>query len=181
MALIHPVRGFMPKFGKDCFIAPNATIVGDVEMGDSCSIWFNAVIRGDVNSIKLGNKVNVQDGAVLHATYEKTKTIVGNNVSIGHQAIVHGCRIEDNVLIGMAAVVMDNAVIGSNSIIAAGAVVLEGTVVEPGSIYAGVPAKKVKEISSEKVEGEINRIANNYVMYSSWFNEINHHDQEKHP
>jgi len=157
--------------GNDCFIAPNATIVGDVVMGDQCSVWFNAVIRGDVNSIRMGNKVNVQDGAVIHCTYEKTKTIVGNNVSIGHNAIVHGCTVEDNVLIGMGAIVMDNAYIGSNTIIAAGAVVLEGTKVEPGSIYAGVPAKKVKDISQTLISGEIDRIANNYLMYSGWFKE----------
>lgn len=157
--------------GDNCFVAPNATIVGDVVMGNECSVWFNAVIRGDVNSIRMGNKVNVQDGAVIHCTYEKTKAIIGNNVSIGHNAIVHGCVIEDNVLVGMGAIVMDNARIGSNSIIAAGAVVLEGTVVEAGSIYAGVPAKKVKSISRELISGEINRIANNYLMYSSWFKE----------
>ena len=169
MAIILPVEGVFPKFGKECFIAPNATVVGDVITGDQCSIWFNAVVRGDVNSIRLGNKVNVQDGAVIHATYKKTKAIVGNNVSIGHNAIVHGCTIHDNVLIGMGAIVMDNAVIGTNSIIAAGAVVLEGTIVEAGSIFAGVPAKKVKEISQEQISGEINRIANNYIKYAGWF------------
>jgi carbonic anhydrase/acetyltransferase-like protein (isoleucine patch superfamily) len=169
MAVILPVNGISPIFGEECFIAPNATIVGDVMMGNQCSVWFNAVIRGDVNSIRLGNKVNIQDGVVIHCTYEKTQTHVGNNVSVGHLAILHGCTIEDNVLIGMGAIVMDNAVIGSNSIVAAGAVVLEGTVIEPGSIYAGVPAKKVKSISTELIEGEINRIANNYVKYSSWF------------
>lgn len=157
--------------GANCFLAPNATIVGDVIMGDDCSVWFNAVIRGDVNAIRMGNKVNVQDGAVIHCTYQKTQTVIGNNVSIGHNAIVHGCTAHDNVLIGMGAIVMDNAVIGSNSIIAAGAVVLENTVVEPGSIYAGVPAKKVKTISEELISGEINRIADNYLMYSSWFKE----------
>ena len=169
MALILPVKGISPTMGNDCFIAPNATIVGDVVMGDQCSIWFNAVLRGDVNSIRLGNKVNVQDGAVIHCTYLRSKTIIGNNVSIGHNAIVHGCVIEDNVLVGMGSVIMDNAQIGSNSIIAAGAVVLENTIVEPGSIYAGVPAKKVKDISQDKIKGEINRIAENYITYSSWF------------
>ncbi|HOZ77148.1 MAG TPA: gamma carbonic anhydrase family protein [Ferruginibacter sp.] len=169
MPVILPVKGISPQMGDNCFIAPNATIVGDVVMGNECSVWFNAVIRGDVNSIRIGNKVNVQDGAVIHCTYEKTKAIIGNNVSIGHNAIVHGCVIDDNVLIGMGAIVMDNARVGSNSIIAAGAVVLEGTVVEPGSIYAGVPAKKVKTISQEMIKGEINRIADNYLMYSSWF------------
>ena len=171
MALVLPVEGVSPQFGTDCFLAPNATVVGDVIMGDECSVWFNAVVRGDVNSIRLGNKVNVQDGAVLHATYQKTKTMVGNNVSIGHNAIVHGCTIHDNVLIGMGAIVMDNAVIHSNSIIAAGAVVLEGTIVQAGSIFAGVPAKKVKDISEEMIKGEINRIANNYIKYSAWFKE----------
>lgn len=155
--------------GDNCFIAPNATIVGDVVMGKDCSVWFNAVVRGDVNSIRMGDKVNIQDGAVIHATYQKTKTIVGNNVSIGHNAIVHGCTVEDNVLIGMGAIVMDNAYIGSNTIIAAGAVVLEGTKVEAGCIYAGVPAKKVKEISQELIHGEIDRIAHNYIMYADWF------------
>ena len=169
MAVILPVKGVSPKMGENCFVAPNATIVGDVIMGDDCSVWFNTVIRGDVNSIRFGNKVNVQDGAVIHCTYEKTKAIVGNNVSIGHNAIVHGCVIEDNVLVGMGAIIMDNAHIGSNSIIAAGAVVLENTAVEPGSIYAGVPAKKVKDISQELIKGEIDRIANNYLMYSGWF------------
>ena len=173
MALILPVEEHIPKWGKDCFIAPNATIAGDVIMGDECSVWFNAVLRGDVNSIRLGNKVNVQDGAVIHCTFERTKAIVGNNVSIGHNAIVHGCTVHDNVLIGMGAIVMDNAVVHSNTIIAAGAVVLEGTICEAGSIYAGVPAKKVKEISVEKVEGEINRIANNYLRYSKWFSSVN--------
>jgi carbonic anhydrase/acetyltransferase-like protein (isoleucine patch superfamily) len=171
MAYILPVKGVLPEMGENCFIAPNATIVGDVIMGDDCSVWFNAVIRGDVNSIRMGNKVNVQDGAVIHCTYEKTKAIIGNNVSIGHNAIVHGCVIEDNVLVGMGAIVMDNVRVGSNCIIAAGAVVLENTVIEPGCIYAGVPAKKVKEISQTLINGEINRIANNYLMYSSWFKE----------
>lgn len=171
MALIKPVKGIHPKFGEDCYLAENSTIVGDVIMGDQCSIWFNAVIRGDVNSIRMGNKVNVQDGAVIHCTYEKTKTVIGNNVSIGHNALVHGCTIHDNVLIGMGSIVMDNCEIGSNTIIAAGAVVLENTKVESGVIYAGVPAKKVKDINPEKIHGEINRIANNYLMYSGWFKE----------
>lgn len=169
MPLLLPVKGVFPVTGEDCFIAPNATIAGDVVMGNDCSIWFNAVLRGDVNSIRIGNKVNVQDGAIIHCTYQKTKTIIGNNVSIGHNAIVHGCTVHDNVLIGMGAIVMDNAEIGSNTIIAAGAVVLEGTKVEPGSIYAGIPAKKVKDISPELISGEISRIADNYLMYSSWF------------
>jgi carbonic anhydrase/acetyltransferase-like protein (isoleucine patch superfamily) len=171
MPVILPVQGKSPQIPKDCFVAPNATIVGDVRMGSQCSVWFNAVIRGDVNSISMGNKVNVQDGACIHCTYQKASTTIGNNVSIGHHAIVHGCTVEDNVLIGMGAIVMDGARIGSGSIIAAGAVVLEGTDVAPGSIYAGVPAKKIKNISPELLSGEVDRIANNYVMYSSWFRE----------
>lgn len=169
MATILPVEGVVPTFGKDCFIAPNATIVGDVECGDECSFWFNAVIRGDVNSIRMGHRVNVQDGAVIHCTYQKTKTLIGNHVSIGHNAIVHGCTIHDNVLIGMGAIVMDNAVIGEGSIIAAGSIVLEGTEVAPGSLYAGNPAKFKKQVSAALREGEIERIAHNYVKYSSWF------------
>lgn len=169
MAFILPVNGIEPSFGKNTFIAPNATIVGDVICGEDCSFWFNAVVRGDVNSIRLGNKVNIQDGAVIHCTYQKTKTILGNNVSVGHNAIVHGSLVHDNVLIGMGAIVMDNCEIGSNSIIAAGAVLTEGTIVPSGCIYAGVPAKKVKDISEELINGEINRIANNYLMYSTWF------------
>ena len=171
MPLLLPVKGVSPVFGQNCYIAPNATIVGDVTMGDDCSIWFNSVVRGDVNSIHMGNKVNIQDGAVIHCTYQKTKTLIGNNVSIGHNAIVHGCTVHDNVLIGMGAIIMDNAEIGSHSIIAAGAVILEGVKVEAGSIYAGVPAKKVKNVPEELISGEINRIANNYLMYSNWFKE----------
>jgi carbonic anhydrase/acetyltransferase-like protein (isoleucine patch superfamily) len=169
MPVILPVKGIYPQIPDDCFVAPNATIVGNVKMGSECSVWFNAVIRGDVNSIVMGNKVNVQDGACIHCTYEKTTTTIGNNVSIGHNAIVHGCNIADNVLVGMGAIVMDNCKVGSNIIIAAGAVVLENSVLESGSIYAGVPAKKVKDISQELIHGEINRIAENYKMYSSWF------------
>ena len=169
MALIIACRGVDPQFGEDCFLAENATVIGNVVMGNQCSVWFNAVVRGDVNSIQMGNKVNVQDGAVIHATYEKTKVILGNNVSIGHNALVHGCTVEDNVLIGMGAIVMDNCYIEANCIIAAGAVLLEGTRVESGTIYAGVPAKKVKNLSPELFEGEVQRIANNYIMYSSWF------------
>jgi len=169
MPLILPVKGIAPKFGNNCFIAENATIVGDVEMGDDCSIWFNAVVRGDVHYIRMGNKVNVQDGAVIHCTYQKAPTNIGNNVSIGHRAIVHGCTVHDNVLIGMGAIIMDGCVLESNSLIAAGAIVLEGTRVESGSVYAGIPAKKVKELSKELFEGEVMRIANNYLMYSGWF------------
>jgi len=169
MPVILPVKGVSPQIPESCFIAPNATVVGDVIMGEECSVWFNTVVRGDVNSIRMGNKVNIQDGACIHCTYEKTKVNIGNNVSIGHNAIVHGCTIEDNVLVGMGAIVMDNVVIGTNTIIAAGAVVLEGTIVPPGCIFAGVPAKKVKDISPELLSGEVQRIANNYIMYSSWF------------
>jgi carbonic anhydrase/acetyltransferase-like protein (isoleucine patch superfamily) len=169
MTFIIPVNGIEPILGENTFIAPNATIIGDVVCGTECSFWFNAVVRGDVNSIRIGNKVNIQDGAVIHCTYQKTKTILGNNVSIGHNAIVHGSLVHDNVLIGMGAIIMDNCEIGSNSIIAAGAVLTEGTIVPSGCIYAGVPAKKVKDISEELINGEINRIANNYLMYSSWF------------
>ncbi len=173
MATILPVQHKHPQLGSNCFVAPNATIVGDVTMGDNCSVWFNAVVRGDVHYIKMGNKVNVQDGAVIHCTYEKNPTIIGNNVSIGHNAIVHGCTIFDDVLIGMGAIVMDRCEVHSNSIIAAGAVVLEGTVVEAGSIYAGVPAKKVKEIAKDMIHDDIQRIAANYVKYSSWFEQFN--------
>lgn len=169
--IIKPINGKHPQIPKDCFIAENATIVGDVVMGNHCSIWFNAVIRGDVHYIKMGDKVNVQDGAVIHATYQTSPTNIGNNVSIGHNAIVHGCTIHDNVLIGMGSIVMDDCVVESNSIIAAGAVVTKNTHVKSGSIYAGIPAKKVKDISKELIEGEINRIADNYVKYSSWFKE----------
>jgi len=169
MKIIKSVNGKSPKIPSDCYVAENATIVGDVEFGENYSVWFNAVIRGDVNFIKIGNKVNIQDGAVIHCTYQKHPTVIGNNVSIGHNAIVHGCTIHDNVLIGMGAIVMDNCIINSNSIIGAGAVVTQNTVVESGSIYAGVPAKKVKEINQSDFAGEIERISNNYVMYSGWF------------
>jgi len=171
MALIKPVQGKSPEFGKNVYLAENATVVGDVVCGDDCSFWFNSVVRGDVHYIRMGNKVNVQDGAIIHCTYQKAPTNIGNNVSIGHNAIVHGCTIHDNVLIGMGSIVMDNCVVESNSLIAAGSVVLEGTRVESGSVYAGVPARKVKEMNKELFEGEIQRIANNYVMYSGWFKE----------
>ena len=171
MPIIKPVNGKIPLIPEDCYIAENATIVGEVIMGNQCSVWFNAVIRGDVHYIKMGNKVNVQDGAIIHATYLKSPTNIGNNVSIGHNAIVHGCTVHDNVLIGMGSIIMDDCVVESNSIIAAGAVVTQNTRVEAGSIYAGVPAKKVKDVSKEMISGEIDRIANNYVKYSSWFKE----------
>lgn len=167
--IIKSVRGKSPQMGKECFIAENAVIVGDVLIGDFCSIWYNAVLRGDVHYIKMGNKVNVQDGAVIHCTYQKAPTNIGNNVSIGHNAIVHGCTIKDNVLVGMGSIVMDDCLVESNSIIAAGAVLTKGTHVKGGSVYAGVPAKKIKDISAELMSGEIDRIANNYVKYASWF------------
>lgn len=169
MPFIIPLLNKEPRLGKNCFIAPNATLIGDVTAGDECSFWFNAVVRGDVHYIKMGNRVNVQDGAIIHCTYQKNPVNIGDNVSIGHNAIVHGCTLFDNVLIGMGALVMDRCMVHSNSIVAAGAVVLEGTVVEEGSIYAGVPARKVKEISRDSVHEEIQRIAQNYVKYSSWY------------
>lgn len=169
MAIIKECNGQKPEFNDTVWIAENATIVGDVTMGDECSVWFNAVIRGDVNQISLGRRVNVQDGAVLHCTYQKTKTLIGNNVSIGHNAIVHGCTVADNVLIGMGSIVMDHCVVEQGVIVAAGAVVLENTHLESGWIYAGVPAEKVKKVPEGLRKGEIERIANNYVHYSSWF------------
>lgn len=171
MSLIKTVRGYTPSWGENCFLADNATLIGDIQMGDDCSVWFQAVVRGDVNSIRIGNKVNIQDGAIVHGTFEKAATSIGNNVSIGHRAIVHGCTIKDNVLIGMGAIVMDNAVVEENVLIAAGAVVLENTHCESGYIYAGVPAKKVKKMSAEQFSGTVDRIANAYLMYASWFEE----------
>jgi len=171
LALIKSVKGISPIFGKTCYLAENATIVGDVVTGDDCSFWFQSVIRGDVNSIRIGNKVNVQDAAIIHCTYQKAATFIGNNVSIGHRAIVHGCTIKDNVLIGMGAIVMDHAIVETNCLIAAGAVVLENSHLESGYIYAGIPAKKVKPLSREAFKETIERIADNYVMYSSWFQE----------
>ena len=167
--IIKKLNGKEPQFGNDCFIAENAVLVGDVVMGDKCSIWYNAVLRGDVHYIKMGNKVNIQDGAVIHCTYQKSPTTIGNNVSVGHNAIVHGCTIHDNVLVGMGSIIMDDCIVESNSIIAAGAVVTKGTIVESGTIYAGTPAKKIKDISQELISGEINRIADNYVKYSGWY------------
>ena len=167
--LIKSVNGKSPLIPDDCYVAENATIVGDVLLGKSCSVWFNAVIRGDVNSITIGDKVNIQDGAIIHCTYQKHATVIGNNVSIGHNAIVHGCVVKDNVLIGMGAIVMDNCVIESNSIIAAGSVVTQNTIVPSGTIFAGVPAKWVKDLDTSDFAGEIERISNNYVMYSGWF------------
>jgi carbonic anhydrase/acetyltransferase-like protein (isoleucine patch superfamily) len=171
MALIKTVRGFSPQFGKNCYLSENATVVGDVIMGDDCSVWFQAVVRGDVHSIRMGNKVNVQDGAIIHCTYQRSPTTIGNNVSIGHRAIVHGCTIHDDVLIGMGAMVMDNVVVESNCLIAAGAVVLENSHLQSNCIYAGIPAKKVKELSPEQFADTIHRISNAYVMYAGWFME----------
>lgn len=171
MALIKTIRGFEPSIGKDCFLAENATIVGDVKIGDNCSIWFQAVLRGDVNSIEIGNGVNIQDGAVVHCTYEQSKTVIGDRVSIGHKAIIHGCQIKEDVLVGMGAIIMDHAVVESNVLIAAGAVVLEKSHLESGYIYAGVPAKKVKKISEDRFNNTIKRISDNYSMYASWFKE----------
>lgn len=171
MALIKTLKGHTPKIGEDCFLAETATLIGEVEIGDNCSIWYSAVLRGDVHYIKVGNNTNIQDNATVHATYKKSPTNIGNNVTIAHGAIVHGCTIKDNVMIGMNAVVLDNAVVNSNTIIAAGSVVTKGTVVESGCVYAGIPAKKIKEINPELLEGEINRIANAYSMYAGWYKE----------
>ena len=179
MALILPVNGVQPQFGKNCFLAENATVVGDVVMGDDCSVWFTAVVRGDVHHIRIGHKVNIQDGAIIHCTYQLAPTSIGNFVSIGHRAIVHGCTIEDNVLIGMGAIVMDNVVVQKNSIVAAGAVVLENTIVESGSIYAGVPAKRVKALEEKNFQHLIERIGNNYTMYAGWFQKQEAASKEK--
>lgn len=171
MALIKKVRGFQPQMGQNVYLAENATIVGDVSIGDNCSIWFNAVLRGDVNSIIIGNDVNIQDGAVVHCTFEQSKTIIEDRVSVGHNAIIHGCHIKADVLVGMGSIIMDHAVVESNVLIAAGAVVLENSHLESGYIYAGVPAKKVKQISADRFNNTIHRISKNYAMYASWFTE----------
>ncbi len=168
MAIVKSVRGFTPQFGENCFLADNAVVVGEVVMGDECTIWFNAVVRGDVHSITIGHRTNIQDGAIIHCTYQKARTIIGNNVSIAHNAVVHGCTIEDNVLIGMGAIVMDDAVIGSGSVIAAGAIVLPGTKVETGSVFAGIPAKRIKDVG-EEMKMVIERTAKNYPMYAEWY------------
>ncbi len=169
MTLIKSVRGFTPQWGNDCYFSENATIIGDVIMGDQCSVWFQAVVRGDVNSIRMGNKVNIQDGAIIHGTYEKAATTIGNNVSIGHRAIIHGSTLKDNILIGMGAIVMDNVIVQSNCLIAAGAIVLENTICESGYIYAGIPAKKVKKLEHDLFEGTVKRIADAYIKYATWF------------
>jgi len=167
--MLHSLRGKTPQIGENAFIAPTATIIGDVKAGNDCSFWFNAVLRGDVNAITLGDKVNIQDNVVVHCTYQKHETIIGNNVTVGHGAIIHGCTIHDNVLIGMGAIIMDGAIIQSNSIVAAGALVLENTIVEEGAIYAGVPAKILRHISPDLIGEETSRIANNYVIYTKWY------------
>ena len=167
--LIKTVRGFSPQWGSDCFVAENATLIGDLIMGDQCSVWYQAVIRADVNAIRIGNRVSIQDGAVIHATFEKAGTIIGDDVSIGHNAIVHGCTLKDRVLVGMGSIIMDNCIVGSNSIIAAGSVVTQNTHVPEGTIFAGIPARKIKDIDPKLQKGEIDRIAKNYLMYSSWF------------
>ena len=169
MAIIKELNGKKPIFGKNCFLADNAAIIGDVEMGDDCSIWFGAVLRGDVHSIRIGNKVNIQDNATIHATYKKSPTNIGNNVSIAHNAVVHGCTIKDNVLIGMGAVVLDDAIVESNTIVAAGSVVTKGTIIESGWVYAGITAKKIKQLGEELLKGEVERIVNSYSMYASWY------------
>ena len=171
MALIKGCRDKNPEIPKSCWLAENATIVGDVQLGQNCSVWFSAVIRGDVNRIVVGDNCNIQDGAIIHCTYERSETIIGNNVSVGHNAIVHGCHIEDNVLVGMGSIIMDGAHIQSNVLIAAGTVVLENMKLESNCIYAGVPAKMVKQLTKDKFETEIKRIANNYNLYASWFSE----------
>jgi carbonic anhydrase/acetyltransferase-like protein (isoleucine patch superfamily) len=168
MPLIRPVKGIEPKIGKNCYIAENATIIGEVILGDNCSVWFNAVIRGDVHYIHIGNNVNIQDGAIIHCTYQKAPVNIGDNVSIAHNAIIHGCTIQNNVLIGMGAIIMDGVVVESNSIIAAGAVVSQDTRVESGSVYAGIPARKIKSIDTALLEGQVNRIARSYTQYASW-------------
>lgn len=167
--IIKTIRGFSPTFGKNCFFAENATIIGDVVLGDEVSIWYQVVVRGDVNAIRIGNKVNIQDGVIIHATYETASTNIGNNVSIGHNAIIHGCTLKDNILVGMGSIIMDHSLIGSNSIIAAGAVVTQNTIVSPGSIYAGIPARKIRDIDVDLQRNEIERIANNYILYASWY------------
>lgn len=168
MSVILSVKGKFPNFGENCFLAENCTVVGDVSLGNNCSVWFNAVIRGDVNSIKIGDNVNIQDGVVIHCTYQKAPTVVGNNVSIGHNALVHGCELKDNVLVGMGAIIMDHAIVGEYCIIAAGSVVLENTICEPGYIYAGTPARKIKLVTEEQ-RAMLKRLPQNYIMYSGWF------------
>ena len=171
MAIIKELRGFTPKMGENCFLAETAAVIGDVTMGNDCSIWYGTVLRGDVNTITIGNKVNIQDGAVIHTLYKRSVTTIGNNVSIGHNATIHGAIIEDNCLIGMGATVLDGAVVESGAIVAANALVTSGMRVESGWIYAGVPAKKIKQVSPEQQRDIVERIADDYVMYASWYKE----------
>jgi carbonic anhydrase/acetyltransferase-like protein (isoleucine patch superfamily) len=168
MALILPVKNVYPEIGVNCFLAENCTIVGDVIIGNNCSVWFNAVIRGDVNYIRIGNNTNIQDGAVIHCTYERASTEIGNNVSIGHNALVHGCKLHDHVLIGMGAIIMDHAVVNEYCIIAAGAIILENSVCESGYLYAGIPARKVKPLTEQQIE-MLGKLPENYKLYASWF------------
>lgn len=168
MALVRPVKGIAPTIGRDCYLAENATVVGDVVIGHGCSVWFNAVVRGDVHYIRIGNKVNIQDGVMVHCTHRRSPVNIGNNVSIAHHAIIHGCTIHDNVLVGMGSILMDDVVVESNSIIAAGALVTKGTVVEANTVYAGIPARKIKDIDNDLSEGEIRRIADSYNVYARW-------------
>lgn len=168
MALIKSIHGISPQFGDNCYLSETATVIGQVTMGNNCSIWFNAVVRGDVNTITVGDNTNIQDNAIIHCTYQRAKTVIGSNVTIAHRAIVHGCTLEDNVMIGMGAIVMDHAVVKSGSLIAAGSVVLENTIVEPNSVYAGIPAKKIKELGPEN-KAMMERIAGNYVKYAGWY------------
>jgi len=169
MGLIRTLNGITPRLGENCFVAENATIIGRVVTGADCSFWYNCVLRGDVNELILGDRVNIQDGAILHGTYERSPTRLGNDVTVGHRAIVHGCTVHDGTLIGMGSIVMDDAVIHSGSIVAAGAVVLEKTIVEPNCIYAGTPARKVKELDPELSAQALRAIAAKYVMYSGWY------------
>lgn len=171
MALVKSVRGFTPVWGHHCYLSENATLVGDVVMGDYCSVWFNAVVRGDVNSIRIGDRVNIQDGVIIHATYEKAATSIGHQVSIGHRAIIHGCTIQDNVLIGMGAIIMDHAVVPEFCLVGAGALVPENMQLESGFVYAGIPAKKLKPLDQEILQFNITRTASNYVKYAQWFQE----------
>ncbi len=171
MAIIRSVRGFTPKIGKDCFLADNAAIIGDVVMGDECSVWFGTVLRGDVNSIRIGNGVNIQDGSVLHTLYQKSTIEIGDHVSIGHNVVIHGAHIRDYALIGMGAVVMDDAEVGEGALVAAGSVVLSRTKIGPHEMWAGAPAKFVKMVEPEKAKEMNEKIARNYLMYSKWYTE----------
>lgn len=171
MPIIRPLRGISPKIGKNCFIAENAVIIGDVTIGDNCSIWYNVVLRGDVNTIKIGNNTNIQDGVVIHTLYQRSITEIGDNVSVGHNATIHGALVKDNVLVGMGATLLDNAVVNEYTIIAANALITTGSILDPNSIYGGVPAKKLKELSPEQAKEIIIRTANGYRMYATWYDD----------